>query len=111
MVRYGRAGLSSFHWLPGGFGDEVADTGLTRPMVAAEAWKKIDAHDIGGDDDDWDGQLRSLMAPQLGGRAATGRLGLVEGIALSPADARWHDLVSVRRSDHHLFLRYRSREA
>ncbi|MBA3454088.1 MAG: ATP-binding protein, partial [Deltaproteobacteria bacterium] len=67
VVRGGRAGLSSFHWLPGGFGDEVADTGLTRPMAAAEAWKKIDGHDIGASKDDWDAMLASLMGPQLAG--------------------------------------------
>ena len=47
LVRGGRAGLSSFFWLPGGYGDVVADTGLTRAMVAPEKWKKIDAHDLG----------------------------------------------------------------
>lgn len=67
VVRGGRAGLSSFHWLPGGFGDEVADTGLTRPMVAAEAWKKIDGHDLGDSKDGWDAVLGSLMAPTLAG--------------------------------------------
>jgi HEAT repeat protein len=89
VVRYGRAGLSSFHWLPGGFGDEVADTGLTRPMVAAEAWKKIDSHDIGGGDDDWDTQLRSLMAPQLGGLvdyATTGNEKALDALAKAAKD-------------------------
>jgi HEAT repeat protein len=89
VVRYGRAGLSSFHWLPGGFGDEVADTGLTRPMVAAEAWKKIDSHDIGGGDDDWDAQLRSLMAPQLGGLvdyATTGNEKALDALAKAAKD-------------------------
>ncbi|MFN0252662.1 MAG: AAA family ATPase [Kofleriaceae bacterium] len=89
VVRYGRAGLSSFHWLPGGFGDEVADTGLTRPMVAAEAWKKIDSHDIGGSDDDWDTQLRSLMAPQLGGLveyATTGNEKSLDALAKAAKD-------------------------
>ena len=31
----------------------------------------------------------------------------LEGIALPPADARWQELVSIRRSTDHLFLRYR----
>lgn len=70
VVRGGRAGLSSFHWLPGGFGDELADTGLTRPMVAPEAWKKIGAHDLGAGDADWAAMLAGLMAPQLGGLMA-----------------------------------------
>ncbi|MGE0395814.1 MAG: AAA family ATPase [Kofleriaceae bacterium] len=89
VVRYGRAGLSSFHWLPGGFGDEVADTGITRPMAAAEAWKKIDSHDIGGDADDWDAQLRSLMAPQLGGLvdyATTGNEKALDALAKAAKD-------------------------
>jgi riboflavin biosynthesis pyrimidine reductase len=47
------------------------------------------------------------VAPQLVGRGSGDRLGLVEGIALPPAAARWHELVSLRRSDDHLFLRYR----
>ncbi len=67
VVRGGRAGLSSFFWLPGGFGDEVADTGLTRAMVAPEQWKKIGNHDLGATRDDWSAQWRSLMAPQLAG--------------------------------------------
>ena len=56
-------------------------------------------------------ELFLTLAPQLAGRGATDRLGLVEGIALPPTDTRWHDLVSVRRSSDHLFLRYRSKEA
>ncbi len=67
VVRGGRAGLSSFFWLPGSFGTEIADTGLTRAMVAPEAWKKIASHDLGYTRDDWDENLRSIMAPQLGG--------------------------------------------
>lgn len=68
LVRGGRSGLSGFGWLPGsGYGDIVADTGLTRAMVAPEAWKKIAEHDIGSDKDDWDKQLPSIMAPQLAG--------------------------------------------
>ena len=67
VVRSGRAGLSSFFWLPGGFGTEVADTGLTRAMVAPEAWKKIDGHELGDSRGDWADQLPTLMAPQLAG--------------------------------------------
>jgi riboflavin biosynthesis pyrimidine reductase len=51
-------------------------------------------------------ELFLTIAPQVIGRAK-GRLGLVEGIALAPDEARWHDLVSVKRSGDHLFLRYR----
>ena len=68
LVRGGRAGLSGFSWLPGsGYGRVIADTGLTRAMVAPEVWKKIDARDLGSDRGDWDGQLKSMMAPQLAG--------------------------------------------
>ena len=55
-------------------------------------------------------ELFLTLAPQLVGRGASDRLGLVEGIALTPTDAGWHDLVSVHRSGDHLFLRYRSRK-
>lgn len=55
-------------------------------------------------------ELFLTLAPQLVGRAAAGRLGLVEGLALPPTDGRWHELVSVRRSAEHLFLRYRTKE-
>ncbi len=67
VVRSGRAGLSSFFWLPGGWGEEVADTGLTRAMVAPEQWKKIGGHDLGDGKDDWAVRWRTLMAPQLAG--------------------------------------------
>jgi hypothetical protein len=67
VVRGGRAGLHAFFWLPGGFGDELADTGLTRAMVAPEAWKKIDTHDLGGAKAEWQARLGGLMAPQLAG--------------------------------------------
>jgi riboflavin biosynthesis pyrimidine reductase len=53
-------------------------------------------------------ELFLTIAPQVIGRAK-GRLGLVEGIGLAPEDARWHDLVSVKRAEDHLFLRYRQR--
>ncbi len=89
VVRGGRAGLSSFHWLPGGFGDEVADTGLTRPMVAAESWKKIDSHDIDAGKDDWDAKLASLMGPQLAGLvdyATTGNESALESLKKAAKD-------------------------
>jgi riboflavin biosynthesis pyrimidine reductase len=54
-------------------------------------------------------ELFLTIAPQLVGRALEGRLGLVEGLALSPDDARWYELVSVKRSGDHLFLRHRRR--
>jgi HEAT repeat protein len=65
VVRDGRAGLSAFHWM--GFGDVVADTGLSRSMVAPEAWKKIANQDIGADASGWDKDLKKIVAPQLSG--------------------------------------------
>jgi riboflavin biosynthesis pyrimidine reductase len=53
-------------------------------------------------------ELFLTIAPQLVGRV-DGRLGLVEGLGLSAADARWYELVSVKRSGDHLFLRHRRR--
>ena len=50
-------------------------------------------------------ELFLTVAPQVVGRS-DGRLGLVEGVALAPAATRWFELVSVRRSANHLFLRY-----
>lgn len=68
MVRGGRSGLSGFGWLPGsGYGKAIADTGLTRSMVAPEVWKKIDSRDIVASKGDWDGSLKGMMAPQLAG--------------------------------------------
>jgi hypothetical protein len=69
VVRAGRPGLSAFHWLPSspGFGEIVADTGLTRAMVAPEAWKRIAARDLGAPRDGWTSTLPTIMAPQLAG--------------------------------------------
>lgn len=53
-------------------------------------------------------ELFLTVAPQLLGRDGD-RLGLVEGVALAPADARWFTLASVKRAEEHLFLRYRRR--
>jgi len=55
-------------------------------------------------------ELFLTVAPQLVGRAGAGRLGLVEGLGLAPADSPWHDLTSIRKSRDHLFLRYRRRD-
>jgi len=56
-------------------------------------------------------ELFLTLAPQLVGRAGDERLGLVEGLALPPSAARWQELRSVRRSNDHLFLRYRAKES
>lgn len=89
VVRGGRAGLSGFHWLPGGFGREIADTGLTRPMVAAEMWKKVEGHDLGSSKGDWDDLVPSLMAPQLAGLvdyATTGNEKTLESLKAAAKD-------------------------
>lgn len=47
------------------------------------------------------------IAPQLAGRSAsTPRLGLVEGMAFTAAEAPWARLADLRRADDHLFARY-----
>ena len=89
VVRGGRAGLHAFFWLPGGFGDEIADTGLTRAMVAPEAWKKIDARDIGSSKLAWAGLVSSLTAPQLAGLAdyaTTGNEATLEALKKAAKD-------------------------
>jgi riboflavin biosynthesis pyrimidine reductase len=53
-------------------------------------------------------ELFLTIAPQIAGRDhATPRLGLVQGVAFTLTGAPWADLVSVRRADDYLFLRYR----
>jgi HEAT repeat protein len=90
LVRGGRSGLSSFGWLPGsGYGEVVADTGLTRAMVAPEMWKKIDDHDLGSPKGSWDGQLKAIMAPQLAGLveyATTGNEQTLEALRKAAKD-------------------------
>lgn len=65
VIREGRAGLSPFHWM--GFGDVIGDTGLTRNMVAPEAWKRIEHHDLGGAEGKIGDRLAQIMAPSLAG--------------------------------------------
>ncbi len=50
------------------------------------------------------------VSPMLAGRTdGDGRPGLVAGVQLAPHRARWAELLSARRHDDHLFLRYRLR--
>jgi riboflavin biosynthesis pyrimidine reductase len=52
-------------------------------------------------------ELFLTLAPQIAGRdAESKRPGLVFGRLFAPDDPRWAELVSVRRGDNHLFLRY-----
>ena len=90
LVRGGRSGLASFGWLPGSrYGQLVADTGLTKPMVAPEMWKKISNHDLGTSRGGWDGKLKSIMAPQLAGLveyATTGSEQTLDGLRKAAKD-------------------------
>ncbi len=53
-------------------------------------------------------ELFLTFAPQLVGHSdETQRLSLVEGHAFSPQDAPWATLVSVKKANNHLLLRYR----
>jgi riboflavin biosynthesis pyrimidine reductase len=53
-------------------------------------------------------ELFLTLAPQFAGRAGDSRRpALVQGYAFTPASAPWSDLLSVKRSGEHLFLRYR----
>ncbi len=68
VVQSGRAGLRGFAWLPAsGYGTYVADTGLTRAMVAPEQWKKIEDRDLGSSRGEWDDLVAGIMAPRLAG--------------------------------------------
>jgi len=50
-------------------------------------------------------ELFLTVAPQVAGREAMRRPGLVEGTAFPPETAPWFDLQSVKRAGNHLFLR------
>jgi riboflavin biosynthesis pyrimidine reductase len=53
-------------------------------------------------------ELFLTVSPLLAGRSTTTvRPGLVDGVELAPAHARWLNLLSLRRDDAYLFLRYR----
>lgn len=55
-------------------------------------------------------ELFLTVSPMLAGRAdGDGRPGLVAGVHLAPDMPRWAELLSARRHDDHLFLRYRLR--
>ena len=90
LVRGGRSGLSPFGFLPGTrYGHVVADTGLTRAMVAPEMWKKIESHDLGAGRGSWGDQLPGLMVPQLANLieyATTGSDATVESLKKDAKD-------------------------
>ncbi|HEX3477009.1 MAG TPA: AAA family ATPase [Kofleriaceae bacterium] len=89
VVRGGRAGLHAFFWLPGGFGDEVADTGLTRAMVAPDAWNRVAGRDLGSSRGGWRDELPRVMAPELAGLvdyATTGNEATLEALHRAAKD-------------------------
>ncbi len=54
-------------------------------------------------------ELFLTTSPVLAGRDGTSRPGVVAGLELLPNQPAWTDLISVRRRDSYLFLRYRLR--
>ncbi|TLS44428.1 hypothetical protein FE633_20710 [Streptomyces montanus] len=54
-------------------------------------------------------ELFVTTSPVLAGRTDTARPGLIEGLELLPNRPEWTDLISIRRRDSYLFLRYRLR--
>jgi riboflavin biosynthesis pyrimidine reductase len=51
-------------------------------------------------------ELFLTLAPQVAGRGDGERPGFVEGKTFAPDEPRWGRLLSVKRAEHHLFLRY-----
>jgi riboflavin biosynthesis pyrimidine reductase len=54
-------------------------------------------------------ELFLTTSPVLAGRADTSRPGLITGLELLPKQPAWADLISARRRNSYLFLRYRLR--
>ena len=53
-------------------------------------------------------ELFLTVSPQIAGRATdVTRPGLVEGLAFAPGGAPWFQLIAIKQSGDHLFLRYR----
>jgi len=53
-------------------------------------------------------ELFLTLSPQIAGRAArTNRPGIVQGVQFAPNSAPWYQLLSLRQSADHLYLRYR----
>lgn len=92
LVRAGRPGLSSFHWLPAspGFGSIIADPGLSRPMVRERAWERARASDIGGsmDDEAYAAAARSALDPVLAALTTYAISGSGEALAILQKQAR-----------------------
>ncbi|GAA3772069.1 dihydrofolate reductase family protein [Streptomyces phyllanthi] len=54
-------------------------------------------------------ELFVTTSPVLAGRSDTARPGLIEGLELLPDRPEWTELISIRRRNSYLFLRYRLR--
>lgn len=54
-------------------------------------------------------ELFVTTSPVLAGRSSTARPGLIEGLELLPNRPEWTELISIRRRNSYLFLRYRLR--
>lgn len=67
VLRAGRSGLTAFDWMPSspGYGDVVADTGLTRAMVTTPGWRRIAGGDVGASLAGWERALDGVIEPRL----------------------------------------------
>ena len=88
-VRDGRAGLSGFHWL--GFGDVVADTGLSRGMVDPKAWGEIADQDLGAGLDEWPAMVDRILRADLAALIAYATTGDEKAIATLTSLAKTDD--------------------
>jgi Cdc6-like AAA superfamily ATPase/HEAT repeat protein len=101
IVRGGRPGvLAMFSFLPGtGYGRTIADTGLSRNMVVADEWHKIDNRDLDASRGGWDGELASIMKPEIAGLveyAATGSEQTLQALAKTTAEKESELLEALR---------------
>ncbi len=73
VARAGRANLSGFNWLPAspGFGDVVADLGLSVAMVDDEAWSGAQSNELAGAIDDRESLGQGYAAAALGAMTPT----------------------------------------
>lgn len=103
VVRAGRPALSAFHWLPSspGYGDTIADPGLSRAMVSARAWSQVAAHELTAGQRDWDATLDRVLEPRLAALlayATGGDAGGLEALAkLAASDDELAELLVAMR--------------
>lgn len=86
VVRAGRPGLATFDWLPSspGFGDVIADPGLSRSMIEPRQWRRLRDRDVVASLGGWADALDGLLEPRLAALVAyatTGDAGRVEAVA------------------------------